>query len=256
MTMDELELRQAATNDSLTGALSRRAFKEEASRATALALRHHNDLSCIALDIDHFKQINDTFGHAAGDVVLAGTVSVCLKYLRDTDLMGRLGGEEFAIVLPNTGATGALTVAEKLRSSIAESAFKVGPEQIHITASFGVASLDPATRDIETLLSHADKALYEAKDAGRNRCVAWRSAVGEIGKQRRRVLKGGKILFNGGASSMDCTVRSLSEEGAGLDVSSSIGVPRRFDLSIPSDDMLKACRVILNSEKHLDVAFC
>lgn len=256
MAMDELELRLSATKDSLTGALSRRTFKEEVGRATALAIRHHQDLTCIALDLDHFKSINDSFGHAAGDLVLARSVQSLLEQIRETDLLGRIGGEEFAVLLPNTGMEGAMMAAEKMRSALERLNIEFGLQTIRVTASFGVASLDQNTRDVEALLGHADKALYEAKATGRNRCVPWRHPPSEPTTQRRRVLKGGQILFNARTSSMDCTVRSLSEDGAGLDVSSSLGVPRVFDLSIKADHLERSCRIVSQSEKHIEVAFC
>ncbi len=107
LVVDELELRLSATRDALTGALSRRGFEEDAMRTMALALRHDHELGCIGFDIDHFKKINDTYGHAAGDEVLASVVRTCMAELRATDSIGRMGGEEFAVLLPNTGLAGA-----------------------------------------------------------------------------------------------------------------------------------------------------
>lgn len=107
-----------------------------------------------------------------------------------------------------------------------------GGEPVRVTASFGVAALDPQTRDMEGLLQHADLALYEAKSAGRNRCVLWKGAEANNVIQRRRVLKGGQIRFNGHESSIDCTVRSLSEDVAGIDVYTSVGIPK--DLTFAS----------------------
>lgn len=220
MVMDEFELRMLATTDSLTGALSRRAFNEQMSRAVALALRHHHDLSCIVWDLDHFKSINDTYGHASGDTVLLNTVKTCLSHLRDTDYIGRMGGEEFASLLPNTNRAGALDVAEKLRSAIEKLKFVFGPRATSVTASFGIVSLDPSNRDYKVMLGHADKALYQAKSSGRNRCVTWKDPnIQTI--SRGRVLKAGQILFNGRTSIIDCTLRTLSDDGAALDVSSS-----------------------------------
>jgi diguanylate cyclase (GGDEF)-like protein len=256
MVTDELDLRVCATTDSLTGALSRRGFREEAGRATALALRHHQALSIVAVDIDHFKSINDTFGHPGGDLVLRRIVRSFFERLRETDLVGRLGGEEFAILLPNTKTNGAMEVAEKLRREIEGVAIEFGSKEIKVTASFGIASLDAATKDLDLLLANADKALCEAKASGRNRCVAFRAeATGEASPARRRVLKGGQILLNGRTSSIDCTVRSLSDEGAGIDVSSSVGIPKLFELAIKSDGFEKSCRVVRADEKHIEVAF-
>lgn len=255
MVMGVLELRLVANQDGLTGALSRRAFREELSRTTALALRHHTDLSLVAFDIDHFKLINDTHGHTAGDLVLAKTVDACGARLRSTDRIGRLGGEEFAILLPNTGQASAMQVAEKLRATIEHQRIVFRGKVIKLTASFGVASLDYATRDAETLLERTDEAVYEAKSAGRNQCVARRKTALVDTSPRRRVLKAGQILFNGRNATMDCTVRFLSDRGASLDVSNSSTLPSRFDLVIKSDDFDKHCRVVEQSEKRMEVEF-
>jgi diguanylate cyclase (GGDEF)-like protein len=106
MVTNALELRRLATVDALTGAATRRAFCEELARSMALAQRHGHDVSLLAFDIDHFKSVNDTYGHHAGDAVLAGTITVCRDALRSTDTVGRLGGEEFAVIMPHTGAAG------------------------------------------------------------------------------------------------------------------------------------------------------
>lgn len=255
MVMAELELRMLATTDSMTGALMRRAFNEQMSRAVALALRHHHDLSCIVWDIDHFKSINDRFGHASGDNVLTNTVKACLSHLRDTDYIGRMGGEEFAALLPNTNRAGALEVAEKLRAAIEQLMFIFGEQEISVTASFGVVTLNSSNRDFKSMLEHADQALYEAKSAGRNQCTVWKAPDTKV-VPRRRVLKAGQILFNGRTSVLDCTVRGLSDDGARLDVSTSSTVPKRFKLAIKADDFEKQCEIISQSEKHLEVAFC
>ncbi len=256
IAMDELELRLVATTDSLTGALSRRAFKEQAHHATALALRHQHDLSCIAFDLDHFKSINDSNGHAAGDQVLAAVVRTCKAHLRETDLLGRLGGEEFAIVLPHTDRSAALEVAEKLRAEIAQLQFHFDARDLNVSASFGVSSLGAAARDVETLLKNADAAVYDAKAAGRNCCVLWQSKEAEVHILRRRVMKGGKIYFNGRTASIDCTVRGLSPEGARLDVSSTVGVPRKFELVIKADGFERACRILSRTDRHIEVEYC
>jgi diguanylate cyclase (GGDEF)-like protein len=256
MVMGALELRLTANKDSLTGALSRRAFKEELQRAAELALRHHHDLSVIALDLDHFKAINDTYGHAGGDLVLSKTIATCTGQLRRTDLIGRLGGEEFVALLPSTGLMSAMQVAEKMRAAVEHQRIVHQGRVIKLTASFGVAGFDYATRDCDTLLERADQALYRAKSAGRNQCMAQAKAADDVVQPRRRVLKAGQILFNARSSTMNCTVRSLSDQGAGLDVSNSSGLPSRFDLLINSDGIDRSCRVMSQSERHLDVSFC
>src|ERR1700722_1266919 len=120
MVMRELEAQRLTSTDSLTGALSRQGFRNDAQRAIALALRHKHATSCIVFDVDHFKQVNDKYGHAAGDAVLVECVQACRERLRSSDIFGRIGGEEFAVVLPHTGAADAMKVAETLRASIAQ----------------------------------------------------------------------------------------------------------------------------------------
>ena len=240
----------------MTGTWSRRAFKDEGSRATALALRHHHDLSCIAFDLDHFKSVNDRFQHAAGDLVLQRVAHACMAQLRQSDIIGRLGGEEFGVLLPYAGRDGASETAERIRKAIADLRFDLGSEPIQITASFGIASLSGVVREFDELLKRADTALFQAKALGRNRCVVWRGAEEVVDTSRGRVLKGGQILFNAHNSSIDCTVRSLSDRGAGIDVSDALGVPKLFDLSIKADRFEKPCRVVSKTDKHLEVEFC
>ena len=171
LAMTQLELRLVAMTDALTGAHSRRAFRSEMDRALSLAQRHGHALSCIMLDLDHFKAVNDTHGHAAGDLVLAATAGACRKALRESDSFGRMGGEEFAVLLPHTDAAHAMTVAEKLRCAIAGLRIPTASGPINVTASLGVAGLDGGAGDTDVLLHRADAALYAAKKSGRNRCV-------------------------------------------------------------------------------------
>jgi diguanylate cyclase (GGDEF)-like protein len=255
IAMDEIELRNRAATDDLTGVFSRRTFKEEGTRALALAHRHKHPLSCIILDIDHFKAINDTHGHPAGDEVLFAAANTCRKYMRQTDLLGRLGGEEFGILLPHTDGRSAMRVAEKLRKGIEGLAVAVEGATILLTASFGVATLNGAIKDIDTLIANADSALYEAKAAGRNRIVGKHVAQQDDGSLRRRVLKAGVIAFNNKTVTRECTVRALSKDGAGLDVSSSVGIPDWFHLIIRADNFETSCRVVTRTEKHLGVEF-
>ena len=166
-----------------------------------------------------------------------------------------MGGEEFAALLQNTNRSGAFDVAEKLRAAIERLRFVFGDKEIRVTASFGVVALDPSNRDFKTMLAHADDALYEAKSAGRNRCIIWKDPNIQV-IARRRVLKAGQILFNGRTSVIDCTVRTLSDDGAGLDVISSAMVPRKFELWIKADDFDKPCKIVSHAEKHIEVAFC
>jgi diguanylate cyclase (GGDEF)-like protein len=171
IVMDELELRKLATTDSLTGSLSRRGFRDEAARDFALARRHKNELSCMVVDIDHFKRINDTHGHAAGDAVLQGLVNVCNRNLRASDYVGRVGGEEFAIMLPQTSGKDALEAAERLRDAVEREVFETPAGKVRITVSLGIAPCDKSVADIDALLRRCDVALYGAKSGGRNRSI-------------------------------------------------------------------------------------
>ena len=168
IVVDELELRSLARLDQLTGAISRRGFLEEAGRAIARLSRYDSPAALIMFDIDHFKLINDSYGHPSGDAVLSAVGACCRSLIRECDSFGRLGGEEFAILLPDTGRTNARAAAERCREALALMPIPGHPE-IHITASFGVATLTP-NATLEQWLAAADAALYAAKRNGRNQC--------------------------------------------------------------------------------------
>ena len=255
VVMSELELRTLVLRDGLTGALARQAFRQESERAFGLARRHNHPLSCVAFDLDHFKTINDENGHAVGDLVLKACVEICHQELRASDLVGRLGGEEFAIVLPHVAGEAAMGVAHKLRTAF-ERVFVPGKfSPLHFSASFGVATLDQTARDIADLLERADQALYAAKAAGRNSCSAWKAAGPDLTGALRRVFKAGRISFNAGRSTIDCTVRGLSDTAASLDVSSTAGIPQRFKLQIGADNLSRSCTVAAMRDKNLQVQF-
>jgi diguanylate cyclase (GGDEF)-like protein len=160
--------RHAADHDHLTGARSRRAFFDLAAREQARTQRRGSPLSLLLFDVDHFKRINDTWGHATGDRVLVDIVQRTGAVVRSIDTVARLGGEEFAVLLPDTGPDTALLVAERLRSALARAPeAAAGRIEAGYTVSIGVATLD-AGESIEALLSRADAALYAAKAGGRN----------------------------------------------------------------------------------------
>lgn len=173
----EEQLRALATRDSLTGAANRRHFVELAHRERERTLRSGSPLSLCLFDADHFKNINDSHGHVAGDHVLTAIAQAANGALRKSDVLGRLGGEEFGILLPDTELAGALTVAERVREAVAEREVQSGEAtsgdrpSISITISLGVAELR-GDEPIEALLKRADRALYAAKDLGRNRVQA------------------------------------------------------------------------------------
>jgi diguanylate cyclase (GGDEF)-like protein len=161
---------QAAT-DSLTGVSNRRHFVEESERIVALAHRHGRPCSVLLVDLDSFKGVNDTWGHAAGDALLRNVVAVCRRALRDSDVLGRIGGDEFAALLPETSAEMAVATAERLRLAVAEAGVPYEGRELHGAVSIGVAGLGDRVVTVDDLLRQADTALYQAKNAGRNRVV-------------------------------------------------------------------------------------
>jgi diguanylate cyclase (GGDEF)-like protein/PAS domain S-box-containing protein len=165
----EQQLRELATKDALTGAANRRHFVELAQRERERSLRSGSPLSLCLFDADHFKNVNDHYGHAIGDHVLCAIVAAAQGELRAADVLGRLGGEEFAILLPDTDLTGARQVAERVRRAVASrTVTSEDGEKVSITVSLGVAQLTDAEA-FETLLKRADRAQYGAKDLGRDR---------------------------------------------------------------------------------------
>ncbi|MDD5712405.1 MAG: histidine kinase N-terminal 7TM domain-containing protein [Smithellaceae bacterium] len=163
------ELSRLATIDSQTDILNRRYFFELAQKELERAERYRRALSLVIMDIDHFKKVNDTFGHLAGDEVLQTVAGICKGMLRTSDIMGRYGGEEFAFILPETSAQAATQIAERLRDRIATAQTIYEGKEICVTASFGVAGIEEdEVMALTELLKRADKALYEAKETGRN----------------------------------------------------------------------------------------
>ena len=166
----EEELRRQAHVDYLTGIYNRRHFMERAEQELSRAHRYAKPLSMLMLDIDHFKQINDRHGHKVGDTVLKAVADLSQATFRDVDIVGRLGGEEFAALLPETDQPAALEAAERLRATIANARIPLpGAPPVSFSVSIGVSSMDSPEDNIDALLQRADKALYKAKDSGRNR---------------------------------------------------------------------------------------
>jgi len=165
----ESQLINMALFDSLTGALSRPAFLDQSDKEVARSKRYNRPLSVMMIDIDHFKSINDNYGHAAGDNVLQIFVEAIQEVIRTTDFLGRVGGEEFALLLPDTSAKSAYHLAERVRERITKYPYLAGDMLIEVTASLGVAELQTRDPDIKALLNRADEALYTAKQSGRNR---------------------------------------------------------------------------------------
>lgn len=169
--MRELEnsLRELATTDPLTGAYNRRYFMERFEGEFHRSRRFGLSLVIVSIDIDHFKSINDTFGHPAGDKVLQNLVTLCQRILRKSDLFGRIGGEEFMIMLPQTNLNGGLELTERIRETVEKEAVPEDDRVINYTFSAGITVLHSEDQNINNLLKRADHALYEAKNKGRNR---------------------------------------------------------------------------------------
>ena len=159
--------------DKLTGVFNRRAFEEQAAVEYIRAKRQRHPLTVILLDIDNFKAINDTYGHKIGDTVLCNIAEVVQKDIREIDCLGRIGGEEFAILLPETGITQGTEIAERIRHKMMTSSIDLEGHQICYTSSFGVATLEPDHPSLEEALRNADKAMYNSKRNGRNLVTTW-----------------------------------------------------------------------------------
>lgn len=176
---DSLALETLAKEDGLTGLLNRRTFMDMAAEEHQRALRYQFSYAFIMFDLDFFKQVNDTYGHQSGDVILQAVSYRCKSALRSIDLIGRYGGEEFVVLLPNTDSEGALVVAEKLRTAIGETPIIVDKTKasLTVTISLGLAIFDSNDKedhpDLKTILSRADKMLYASKVNGRDRISLW-----------------------------------------------------------------------------------
>lgn len=168
------QLRRQATTDVLTGLGNRRWLREIGSLEVARAMRERMPISVVVFDLDHFKSINDEFGHDVGDQVLTMTGATVQHNLRPYDIAARIGGEEFCLILPRTDAAAAIAIADRLRRELAAKA--VGPLPAgRVTASFGVYRGDPASETLKAMLTAADRKLYSAKNSGRN-TVHWSAA--------------------------------------------------------------------------------
>jgi diguanylate cyclase (GGDEF)-like protein len=163
------EVQSLALTDHLTGLRNRRSLFELGTIEFSRSLRMQRDFCCMMLDLDHFKQINDTYGHPVGDQVIQEFAKRCQCAVRDVDLIGRYGGEEILIFLPETDRQTAMQVADRLRASVAEQPVNVSGQKVNITVSIGVSGQDENTLELDTLIARADQAMYMAKHKGRNR---------------------------------------------------------------------------------------
>ncbi len=169
-------LEELATTDALTGLYNRRYLDTVLFSELRRTLRYKAPLTLVLIDLDHFKLVNDSYGHALGDVVLRNVANLITRQARATDVVARYGGEEIVLVLPHTDARGGGELSERLRKLIADATHLQGDVSVKVTASFGIATYvaSPQALNPEELLRQADEALYEAKRSGRNRVALWR----------------------------------------------------------------------------------
>nr|WP_247739941.1 GGDEF domain-containing protein [Endozoicomonas sp. G2_2] len=168
----ESELRRQARTDPLTGASNRRDYEALFAQESRRARRYGRPLSVCVLDVDHFKHVNDTYGHGAGDTALIHVADICRTEMRGADLLGRIGGEEFLLILPETSRDDAVEFAERLRLRLGAATIQTGAHVFQITVTLGVTALTASDQDITDLIHRADGALYAGKDGGRNQ-VRW-----------------------------------------------------------------------------------
>jgi len=169
----EEHLKHQASTDSLTGLMNRRSFFNTCSKEMEHAIRYNTGLSYLTIDIDKFKAINDTHGHPFGDEVIRSLAQQMIKNSRTTDYIGRIGGEEFAILMPATGTYSAFQMADRLRVNIAKHKIIFENKVVQVTVSIGLSHISKEDNDIQTILKRSDKALYKAKESGRNRVVCY-----------------------------------------------------------------------------------
>ena len=167
------ELHFLATRDPMTGCLNRRSFNEKFAESYTAARSQGEELTCIMIDIDYFKLVNDNFGHAVGDEVIKLLANILLYSTRDEDIVSRYGGEEFCIILPGIDVDEAVSIAERIRLKIKKESINTFESGPHITASLGVSSIFDHSKDPAELNNQADQALYVAKESGRNRVIRW-----------------------------------------------------------------------------------
>ncbi len=169
------KLETMATTDGLTGLFNKRAMLDAATQKVAAAARFDRKLALLVLDIDHFKKVNDTYGHDVGDLVIKALGEVLKRQKRATDVVARFGGEEFVVLCEQTEEKGAMLLAERIREELQKTSFRASQGGFSVTCSIGIATMPEAGLDWESLFKAADEALYVSKRSGRNRCTAWRA---------------------------------------------------------------------------------
>lgn len=178
LVVEYLELRQVARQDAMTGALTRGGFFAEVEKEFQRSIRYDRPSALVMIDVDNFRMINDRYGHAAGDAVLVAIAAACMGTMRRTDIFGRVGGEEFGLLLPETEPEAAADAAERIRRVVETTIVEAGGDaSITATVSLGVAPIPAASEGAATWIAEADIALYEAKQFGRNRVA--------VGKARK-----------------------------------------------------------------------
>jgi diguanylate cyclase (GGDEF)-like protein len=170
-------LQSMASTDPLTGVANRRRLAQRAAEEISRARRSNQAVTLAMIDLDHFKNLNDTHGHEAGDRALCAVAATCVEALRGADLVSRTGGEEFVVLMPETTLERGIEVAERLRHAISQIALPVSGGCLTLSASFGVATLRPGETSIDEMLKRADQALYRSKANGRNRVSSQEPAM-------------------------------------------------------------------------------
>jgi diguanylate cyclase (GGDEF)-like protein len=170
LTEANRRLAELASRDPLTNIFNRRSFYDLAEREVERARRTQRPISLLMIDVDHFKRVNDRFGHSAGDAVLRGLVAMIQPLLRDVDIFARIGGEELVVMMPETAAAAARLVAERLRQAVAASQLLADNDQLRVTISVGLATAC-GDETLASLIERADQALYIAKAGGRDRVI-------------------------------------------------------------------------------------
>jgi diguanylate cyclase (GGDEF)-like protein/PAS domain S-box-containing protein len=242
----ESELKHLADHDALTGLFNRRRFDEELSRELARASRYEELGALVVFDLDNFKYVNDTLGHQAGDQIIRSVASLLRRQLRETDIIARLGGDEFAVLLPHTAAEEAATVASGLLSAVRAHEVVVAGRAVQMTTSLGVAQFGEDGNTAEELLAAADAAMYQAKDAGRDRMHVFGPDAGGEGRDTaswidriRRALEENRFelqrqpildLRTGEISQHELLVRMVGDDGELISPSGFLGVAERFGL--------------------------
>ncbi|EGU38218.1 sensor domain-containing diguanylate cyclase [Vibrio scophthalmi] len=188
----EKELKKLSETDELTGVLNRRAFMLELEQDFQQQSANNAHLTCLMVDIDHFKDINDMVGHLSGDLVITQVATICKNVIRGSDYIGRLGGEEFGIILSHTNAIQAFDIAERIRLSINSTPCHVDGHEIYPTVSIGIAELNSDSQSVKALLVEADKAMYYSKRTGRDQVTIYHPNLPDLktnSTSKARILK-------------------------------------------------------------------